>query len=72
MNPQRIFGLVLVALGVLLLIIGMSSSDSMVDQFSKTLTGRFTDRTQWYIVGGIVMGIAGVALTLFGPRGRRI
>ena len=56
--------------GAALLIIGMNSSHSMADQLSNTFTGRFTDNTQWYIVGGIVTGIAGVAMMFFGPRGK--
>ena len=56
--------------GAALLIIGMNSSHSMADQLSNTFTGRFTDNTQWYIVGGIVIGLAGLGMTLFGPRGK--
>jgi len=70
MNTQRIFGLSLLALGVVLLVIGMNSSHSMADQLSNTVTGRFTDNTLWYIVGGIVIGLAGLGMTLFGPRGK--
>jgi len=70
MSPLRILGIALLALGVILLVIGMNSSNSFADQLSNTFTGRFTDRTQWYIVGGIVMAIAGGSLLTFGGRGK--
>lgn len=72
MIPQRVLGVVLLAAGVALLIIGMNATHSVADQLSNTFTGRFTDHTTWYIVGGIVMGIAGLSAVLFGPRGRSV
>lgn len=71
MSPQRIFGIALLALGVVLLVIGMSASHSMADQVSNMFTGRFTDNTTWYIVGGIVTGIAGLSMLLFGSRAKK-
>ena len=71
MNPQRIIGVVLLVLGVVLLVTGMNSSHSMADQLSNTFTGRFTDHTTWYIIGGIVAGIAGLSLLVSGGLGKR-
>jgi len=70
MSPQRIIGLVLLILGVILLVTGMNSSHSMADQLSNTFRGRFTENTQWYIVGGIVSGIVGLSMLALGSRGR--
>ncbi len=70
MNSQRIFGLALLAIGLLLFIIGMNSSHSMADQVSNTFTGRFTDATTWYIVSGSVLGIIGIITLLFNLRGK--
>ena len=64
MNTQRIVGLVLLVLGVFLFVTGMNSSHSAADQISNAFTGRFTDNTQWYIVGGIVSGVAGLSMLL--------
>lgn len=72
MNPQRIIGIALLAVGVVLLVIGMNSSHSAVDQLSNTFTGRFTDNTTWYIVGGIGVGIAGLALMFSGFKGKKV
>ncbi len=70
MSPQRLLGIVLLVVGVVLLITGMNSSHSWNDQLSNTFTGHFTDNTQWYIAGGIVTGIVGLSMLFFGPRGK--
>jgi choline-glycine betaine transporter len=66
MSTQRIVGIVLLVVGIVLVVTGMNSSHSMVDQVSNTATGRFTDKTQWYIVGGIAMAVVGGLLTFLG------
>ena len=52
MTPQRMAGIVLLVVGVALFIIGLNSSHSIADRVSDTFTGRFTQSTTWYIVGG--------------------
>ena len=66
MSSQRIFGIVLFILGIVFLWMGMHSSHSVADQVSNTFTGRFTERTTWYIIGGIALGLLGLAMVLFG------
>ena len=70
MSPQRIVGLVLLVLGVVLLIIGYNASHSFADQMSNTFTGRFTQGTTWYIISGVVAGLVGLGMMFFGPGGR--
>lgn len=62
MNPQRIAGIALLIIGAILIVVGLSSSDSFADQVSETFTGRFTDRTMWYILGGAGVAVVGVLL----------
>ena len=66
MVPQRIIGVLILIFGMGLLIVGMTSSRSMADQISNTFTGRFTQATTWYILGGIVTGLLGIFLMLSG------
>ena len=58
-------------LGVVLFVIGTNSSHSMADQLHGAWTGRFTERTTWYIIGGIAVGVAGVLMAAFGGRRSR-
>lgn len=64
MNSQRIIGVVLLILGGVLLFIGVNSSHSVADQVSHTFTGRFTQATTWYIIGGIVLALLGIGRLL--------
>lgn len=66
MGTSRIVGIVLLVLGVALLIVGLNAKDSVADQISETFTGNFTDETTWYLIGGIVLGMTGLAMTVMG------
>ena len=66
MSPQRILGVALFITGISLLIVGLNASHSMADRMHDTFTGRFTETTTWYIVGGIGVGILGLFMVLFG------
>ena len=69
MNPQRIFGLLLLVVGLVLLFFGLNATDSVADTLSEGFTGKYTDKTMWYIVGGAAMGLVGLGLLVAG-RGR--
>jgi hypothetical protein len=71
MSPQRILGVVLLVAGVVLLVLGMNASHSVADQVSNTFTGRFTQATTWYILGGGAAALFGLLLVLFGGRGAK-
>jgi drug/metabolite transporter (DMT)-like permease len=60
MSPQRIAGIVLLLIGVILLIVGINASDSVADKFSNFFSGHFTDSTMWYIIGGIALALVGL------------
>jgi uncharacterized protein DUF3185 len=66
MNSQRALGLVLLVVGVILFLFGLNATDSVADSVSEGLTGKYTDKTMWYIVGGLASALVGAALTFFG------
>lgn len=70
MNSQRILGIVLLVVGIVVLMIGVNSSHSMADQVSNTFTGRFTQATTWYMIGGVGAAVLGLLLVLVGVRGK--
>ncbi len=61
-----IIGLILLAVGIVLLYFGKRASDKSVEQVSEALTGRFTGNTMWYLVSGVIGIVAGGALFLLG------
>lgn len=65
MTSQKMLGLVLLVVGLILLYFGWQSSQSLGDQVTETLTGRFTDQTMWFIIGGAATAAAGAFLVLF-------
>ena len=66
MSIGRLIGLIVLVVGILLLVIGISRSDSLGEQVTETVTGEYTERTQWYIYGGIAAAVIGAALLVFG------
>ena len=73
MSTNRLIGVVILVVGVALLIVGINASHSFADKVTDTVTGRFTDKTTWYIIGGIGLGVLGLLVTLFGGgRGARV
>lgn len=69
MSSQKIAGIVLIVVGVVLLIVGLNASDSVADQISETFTGRFTRATMWYIIGGIAAAVLGLLMVLVKRKG---
>lgn len=67
-SGSRLLGLVLLAVGIFLLVFGYNASQAPVEQISETFTGRFSDSTMLYLIGGIVALIAGGFLALAGRR----
>jgi uncharacterized membrane protein YidH (DUF202 family) len=72
MGPQRILGIVLLIVGIVLLAFGLHASNSAADQITNTFMGRFTQTTMWYIIGGIALAVIGLLVSLFGPRGKSV
>ena len=62
----RILGIVLLVVGALLLAFGFNATDSVSDSISEGVTGRYTDKTMWYLIGGAALAIGGAALAFFG------
>ena len=66
---SRLLGIVLLAVGIVLLGFGMNASHSVTEKVVEGVSGRYTNDTMWYIVSGIAMIVGGGALALIGkPR----
>ena len=68
MSMNRIVGLVILAVGVALLCLGINASQSTGERLYEDVMGRFTDRTTWFIIGGIAAIVGGVGVALWGGR----
>jgi len=68
MKSGQIIGIVVFAIGLVLLYFAYNASNAPVDQITNAVTGRFTNQTMWYLIGGIAAAIGGGLLFLFGRR----
>ena len=65
---QRIVGIVLIVVGILMLIWGIQAADSVASEFSEFFTGNPTDRSMWLMIGGVAAMIVGGSLTAISGR----
>lgn len=61
---KKAIGLALLAIGIVLLIFGISSADSLSSDISRFFTGEPTDRAMWLIIGGVGSIVAGAVLAM--------
>ncbi len=62
MGTKQLLGIVLLVAGAVMLYFGYTASQGIGEQIHETFTGRFTDSTTWYFIGGAVACAAGVVL----------
>lgn len=68
MHWTRILGIALIVAGAIMLYMGWSATESFTEQASDALTGRFTEDTRLYLIGGAVAAIVGFVLLFFGAK----
>lgn len=68
MSIPRLLGIALIIAGAVLLYFGLQSTDSFGEKIVEGVTGRYSDGTMGYIVGGAVSAVLGVALLVFGKK----
>lgn len=65
MMNNKILAIVLLVVGCILLFFAYQSSQSLGEQVTEAVTGRFTDSTTWYLILGAASAVAGLAMLLF-------
>jgi amino acid permease len=68
MSTNKLIALIILAGGIVLVIYGVSASESFSSDVSRFFTGSPTDRTIWLLIGGVVAIVIGLAGLL---RGRK-
>ncbi|MBU1912229.1 MAG: DUF3185 family protein [Candidatus Omnitrophica bacterium] len=66
---NKVISTVLLIVGIMLIIWGVSASESFSSAVSRFFTGSPTDKTMWLLIVGIVMGTVGLFGLLRGSKG---
>jgi divalent metal cation (Fe/Co/Zn/Cd) transporter len=61
---NKIASLALLAVGIVLLVLGITAMNSFGSDVSRFFTGSPTDKAVWMLIGGIVATVAGLGLTM--------
>lgn len=56
-------GLALLAVGIALIIFGISASESIGSDVSRFFTGKPTDKSMWLLLGGIAATVVGSVMS---------
>ena len=64
MGGNKVIGIVLLVIGLILLYFGWQSSQSVGDQITETFTGRFTDSTMWFLIIGAAAAVGGILIAV--------
>jgi hypothetical protein len=71
MTPQRMVGIVVLVVGIVIMVVDMNASHSVADSVKHGLTGRFTQETALYIFGGLAAIVLGFLMMIFGAGGKQ-
>jgi hypothetical protein len=63
MSKFRILGTILCVVGIVLVVFGIVATQKTGEKVVNEVTGHYTDKTMWYILGGIALIIGGAGIT---------
>jgi len=64
MNTSKLIGIGLLVLGGILLYFGFNAMNSTGEEISEAFTGKYSDETMMYLIGGGVAAVAGLFMTV--------
>jgi uncharacterized membrane protein YidH (DUF202 family) len=57
---NKVISLVVLAVGIVLLVLGITAYDSTSSDISRFFTGSATDKSVWMLVGGVLATLIGM------------
>lgn len=64
MGKTKLIGIVLLAVGAVLLYFGFNAANAPVEEIGEALTGRYSNETMMYLVGGGIAAVAGLVMLI--------
>ena len=68
MYLQRVLGLAILVVGIFLLVFGINSTNKVSERVSQDFSGKYTNNTMWYIIGGSALIIIGGGMSTMRRR----
>jgi hypothetical protein len=65
---NRYVGIALLIIGVFLLVVGFNASESFASEVKEFFTNSPTERSIWFIIGGIAAALIGLGMLAKSPR----
>lgn len=62
MDQNKTIGIVLLVVGVIALYFGFNATNAPMEEMTEAFTGKYSDKTMLYLIGGAVAGIAGLVM----------
>jgi Protein of unknown function (DUF3185) len=64
MNTAKLIGIGLLVLGAILLYFGINAMNAPAEEIGEAFTGKYSNETMMYLIGGDVAAVAGLFLAL--------
>lgn len=65
---NKAISLALLVAGIILIVYGVTASDSVASSLSRTFTGSPTDKTIWLLIGGAAAALVGLVGVFRGSK----
>ena len=64
MKLSKLIGIALLILGGVLIYFGFNAADAPTEKLTEAMTGRYSDETMIYLIGGGLTAVVGLVLLL--------
>lgn len=64
MKTGKLIGIALLILGGVLLYFGINATEAPMEELGEAVTGKYSDETMMYLVGGGVAAVIGLVMVL--------
>lgn len=62
MPQNKMLAIALVVIGAVLLFFGLNAANAPAEEMAEALTGQYSDRTMFYLIGGGISGALGLVM----------
>lgn len=64
MKTNKLIGIILIAVGAVLLYFGFNATEAPLEEVSEAVTGKYSDETMYYLIGGGIALVLGLVLSV--------